>query len=450
MTRMQMIDSQSGKSFLLREGPNVIGREADCDIQIESTSISRKHCRVDCAGSSMIVRDLGSTNGTLVNGESVTRVLCDAGDTLRIGDFQFQLETVSEAQFAAISSNAAANTLPDEDDSVDLMAGLDLDGLEEADGVPEATASPDDLLNGIGFESLESAPEEKGAEEPDGQQTDLLAEFGLENLDTVVPNSDTTPGVKRPAPRSAKPRKKSRPKRPPAQQRPAPQISQPEPAAPAPQPIAAAPPAAPSPPPSPVTPPPAASIPQRKPTPAMMHPKPKPKAKRQKAKSDFSFKKFVEERTGLVVTLGILLLLAAFFVVPWGSFFRTSDADLLTFYEGVLQRVEEHRGQANPQWDAFAKELKDENWVYVSELSSAGKLSVTARQLLNAGKNDLPRILQRSRTKKSASEELFANRVKAARAAYDGTEISVAPTGETESELVEDMEDSMFGSGEAE
>ncbi|MBI4614461.1 MAG: sigma 54-interacting transcriptional regulator [Planctomycetes bacterium] len=64
-----------------------IGRAVDCDLPIDDPCSSRRHCEVRCVGRGAAVRDLGSRNGTLVNGEKLSgeRELAD-GDEIRIGD----------------------------------------------------------------------------------------------------------------------------------------------------------------------------------------------------------------------------------------------------------------------------------------------------------------------------------------------------------------------------
>jgi pSer/pThr/pTyr-binding forkhead associated (FHA) protein len=67
-----------------------IGRAVECDIVIASKSVSREHTRIRQAGRRWFVDDLGSTNGTYLNGERVisSLVLMD-GDSLKVGDVAF-------------------------------------------------------------------------------------------------------------------------------------------------------------------------------------------------------------------------------------------------------------------------------------------------------------------------------------------------------------------------
>jgi chromosome segregation ATPase len=68
-----------------------IGRAPGCELHIESSSVSRHHALVLTNSRDVIIEDLHSTNGVLVNGRKVTRQLLTDGDILIIGEAQFRL-----------------------------------------------------------------------------------------------------------------------------------------------------------------------------------------------------------------------------------------------------------------------------------------------------------------------------------------------------------------------
>jgi DNA-binding winged helix-turn-helix (wHTH) protein len=74
------------REIVLREGENVLGRDEDAAVRIDSTTASRRHARIVVAGERATLEDLGSRNGTYHRGERVTkpRPLGD-GDEIRIG-----------------------------------------------------------------------------------------------------------------------------------------------------------------------------------------------------------------------------------------------------------------------------------------------------------------------------------------------------------------------------
>jgi hypothetical protein len=68
-----------------------VGRAPGCEIRIDSSSVSRHHALFLVGVREVIIEDLNSTNGVLVNGRKVTRQLLSDGDLLTIGEAQFKL-----------------------------------------------------------------------------------------------------------------------------------------------------------------------------------------------------------------------------------------------------------------------------------------------------------------------------------------------------------------------
>jgi len=69
-------------------GPTIVGRSVDADVSIRDASMSRWHCKIETAGDPPNVwtlTDLGSRNGTTVNGRKVTRHILHPGDLFRVG-----------------------------------------------------------------------------------------------------------------------------------------------------------------------------------------------------------------------------------------------------------------------------------------------------------------------------------------------------------------------------
>jgi CheY-like chemotaxis protein len=72
--------------------PCLIGRGTDCDVHLFDPALSRHHCRLHWRDDLLVIEDLGSRNGTLVNGQKVTevRVLAE-GDELTVGASVFSV-----------------------------------------------------------------------------------------------------------------------------------------------------------------------------------------------------------------------------------------------------------------------------------------------------------------------------------------------------------------------
>ncbi|MEY2767465.1 MAG: hypothetical protein RI912_1128 [Actinomycetota bacterium] len=82
-----------GQRVELHEGHYVVGRHLECDIVISDSNVSRRHAEFVCAGRDVIVRDLGSTNGTKVNGVAINGdQLLVHGDVIGFGTAQVTFE----------------------------------------------------------------------------------------------------------------------------------------------------------------------------------------------------------------------------------------------------------------------------------------------------------------------------------------------------------------------
>jgi diguanylate cyclase (GGDEF)-like protein len=82
-----------GRRFLLDRAELVLGRGTDCDIQVDRDSVSRRHARVYRDDNNWLVEDLGSTNGSYVNDNPVTKAPLRDGDFLKIGAAIFKFLT---------------------------------------------------------------------------------------------------------------------------------------------------------------------------------------------------------------------------------------------------------------------------------------------------------------------------------------------------------------------
>lgn len=86
-----------GGEFPLTEGvPVIVGRSSDLDMVLVEEMVSRRHARIELVRGSVVVEDLGSTNGTFVNGERIDRAYLTEGDRLLIGTSILKLVAVEE------------------------------------------------------------------------------------------------------------------------------------------------------------------------------------------------------------------------------------------------------------------------------------------------------------------------------------------------------------------
>jgi two-component system, cell cycle response regulator len=74
-----------GRKYNVDRPSIVLGRSSKADIQLDQESVSRNHCKLINTGKSIMLRDLGSTNGTYVNDELVDEYVLRDGDLIKIG-----------------------------------------------------------------------------------------------------------------------------------------------------------------------------------------------------------------------------------------------------------------------------------------------------------------------------------------------------------------------------
>jgi DNA-binding winged helix-turn-helix (wHTH) protein len=95
-----------GREILLMQGENVIGRDEECSVQIDRPTISRRHARVLVQGDNAVVEDLGSKNGTLVNGRTAEGgVDLHEGDEVSLGQVSVTFRAFSGAVSTATAES---------------------------------------------------------------------------------------------------------------------------------------------------------------------------------------------------------------------------------------------------------------------------------------------------------------------------------------------------------
>ncbi len=80
------------KNFSLPSSVTVIGRRSDCDLRIPLATISKRHCQLSLNKGVLTLRDLGSRNGTILNGKTINEAVVQGGDFLEVGPLTFVLQ----------------------------------------------------------------------------------------------------------------------------------------------------------------------------------------------------------------------------------------------------------------------------------------------------------------------------------------------------------------------
>ena len=80
----------AGQEYPLEKAVSVLGREKGADILLPDTAVSRCHAALDAEGAAFRLRDLGSTNGTLLNGKKIRESAIRHGDRFQVGNTTLQ------------------------------------------------------------------------------------------------------------------------------------------------------------------------------------------------------------------------------------------------------------------------------------------------------------------------------------------------------------------------
>lgn len=137
--RLQSLDE--GVPLVLDKPIILIGRHPECDIQIESRKISRRHCCVAQVSTYLVIRDLDSTNGIRVNGVRVVEGRLKPGDEVTIGNLRYQVSWESHPDLE-IPKNLKKPAEPEKASPAASRADQDDDFLESRDE-PVALPDPD-------------------------------------------------------------------------------------------------------------------------------------------------------------------------------------------------------------------------------------------------------------------------------------------------------------------
>src|SRR5208283_2960360 len=109
MSKLVAINPElKGLSYDLGTHWVTIGRSDDNAFQIVDTSVSGQHCEVRLRGNELDVRDLRSTNGTFIEGQSVTEAVLCSEQTLRLGEVELRLEITTPVSSTTFPATAPA------------------------------------------------------------------------------------------------------------------------------------------------------------------------------------------------------------------------------------------------------------------------------------------------------------------------------------------------------
>ena len=134
----------TGRTFELNIERTTVGRVEDNTFQIADASVSSHHAEILLRGSDIVIKDIGSTNGTFLNNEKISEVVLKPGQTLRFGQVELKIDdgnAVSAAPPPAPVGGAApapAPAMPKKtvEGTMIIPRGVSLEQLEQGGGRP--------------------------------------------------------------------------------------------------------------------------------------------------------------------------------------------------------------------------------------------------------------------------------------------------------------------------
>lgn len=117
----------------------IIGRGAECNLKIASSQVSRRHCRVTVTENSVLVRDLGSANGTILNGKPVPQnqdIPVTPGNALVVGPLKFVVQFKPPVSKSAAAKGAPAAATAAAAAAIQKLATPQESDTETVDYVP--------------------------------------------------------------------------------------------------------------------------------------------------------------------------------------------------------------------------------------------------------------------------------------------------------------------------
>ena len=182
---------ENGREFLLKRPETIIGRQKGCRIRITAQEVSRRHCCVRITGNQVSVQDLGSVNGTFVNGFLISEESwLRPGDQLQVGPIVFQVDYAAEGEpLVGVPLDEGfelVDELPEAEEVIQVSAEVvDQGSAKPADATqkkkptgkkpaqpPAYGQTPEAIIRNIPDPGIEDLPEVLPMAEPDDSNAD--------------------------------------------------------------------------------------------------------------------------------------------------------------------------------------------------------------------------------------------------------------------------------------
>jgi len=171
----------AGRAIAIKRNKLLIGRAEECDVRPLSEDVSRRHCAVTVGPAEVWVEDLGSRNGTYVNGARISeRMRVADGDMIRVGVLELKVSCTDPASRAGSEDDVSRWLVTDERpagtfDTTQTIPAVDPDATQvssrgdAAKPAAAATASAAPKSGPVAATNGKTAPTDGGSKSPDSE-----------------------------------------------------------------------------------------------------------------------------------------------------------------------------------------------------------------------------------------------------------------------------------------
>jgi predicted component of type VI protein secretion system len=171
----------AAQALKLGAGVTTVGRQDGCQLQIKSSQVSRKHCELFEKKGLLLVKDLGSSNGTFVNGKRVKdQLVLEPGAELMIGGVKFRIERAADGAAAAPAAPAKAvdsGLAEPVEIAVDDVIEIEIDDAAAIEAGLGTDAEPTMMPAGAGAGASPAPVAAEKAADPAEMSEDAVADF---------------------------------------------------------------------------------------------------------------------------------------------------------------------------------------------------------------------------------------------------------------------------------
>ena len=125
--RAALVPLDGGTPIDIAKDMTLVGRKEDCDVRLDHKSVSKVHCVLVKTDGLLLLRDLGSTNGTRVNGTRVRRAALLPNDKISFANFHFRIHLGP-----AVEPPAGPNDHTQAIDAKEVQQALDKQGMADS------------------------------------------------------------------------------------------------------------------------------------------------------------------------------------------------------------------------------------------------------------------------------------------------------------------------------